>query len=444
MQALLNRFKDPLVLVLAAFAIIGVMGAWHYAKETPGLDYYVAWVAVDSIENDNKNYVYDPATGYKLPVSYRNKADEAKDAPRLKRIASLKQHMSFTATPFMYWVTARFSVGDYETDLTTWHTLSLLMMVVFFLVAFRLTGYSAATALGLFLPIVFWFVPLYSDLRVGNVNAVQLGMVGLVLWFLGRGEQAKFLFAAGVMVGLVVMFKPNLAPIGLILAGGWLLRGQYSRLVTGVSGMLTGVLAAVLVSSWWIGKTSAWYDWFQMLSGAVGSAPGKGGNYSVMRQLTGGLSPMGQLLLALFLVALALAFFWWGRRRQSRLQEKSGVTAADNQAMEEVMLVAFGCVIALMASALVWIHYYLLTIPLLLVLLRPWAKNDQGSFVRVLIQRILPIGALFLLTDSVIPMFFEQEDGSLWTNAPSVYLLAVFFAGMWQLAYGVARDRPTT
>ena len=440
MQDLINRFKDPLTLVLATFAALGLLGAWDYAERSPGLDYYVAWVAADAVKNDNENFIYDPASSYKLPLQYRNKADEAKDAPRLKLIAAHKKDMSFTATPFLYWVTAAFAVGDYETDLTTWHALSLFMLAIFFIVVCRLLGYSPATTLAIFLPIIVWFVPLHSDLRVGNVNSIQLGMVGLIMWLLSRSNHSKYLFAASVVVGLTVMFKPNLAPIGLILAGGWLLRHQYSRLIIGISGMLTGVLAAVLVSSWWMGNSSAWLDWLKMLSGAVGAAPSKGGNYSVMRQLTGGLSPTGQLLLALFLVSAALALFWWGRRRHPELSTSAEIQSTDRQLLEDTLLVAMGCVIALMASALVWIHYYLLTFPLLLILLRPWAIKERGSFTRVLMQRIIPVAALVLLMDSVIPGLLEMEGREFRAIVSSIYLLMIFVAGMWQLAYGLGTN----
>lgn len=437
MQELFNRFKDPLPLILAAFTAIGLLGAWNYAETTPGLDYYVAWVAADAVKNDNKNDIYDPISGFRLPVQYRNKADEAKDAPRLKEIAAHKKDMSFTATPFLYWVTAIFAIGDYEADLTTWHALSISMMLMFFIVACRLLGYSAATTLAILLPVVAWFIPFQSDLRVGNVNNVQLGMIGIVMWLLSRSNQSKYLFAASVIVGLTVMFKPNLAPIGLMLAGGWLLRHHYSRLVTGVSGMLTGVVTAVLVSSWWLGKSSAWLDWFKMLSGAVGSAPGRGGNYSVMRQLSGGLSPAGQLLLALLLVALALAFFWWGRRRQPAFSTGAESGSANRQSLEDMLLVAMGCVIALMASSLVWIHYYLLTIPLMLVLLRPWEAGEQGGMTRILMQRVIPAVALVLLMDSVLPVLLDMEGGEFRAIVSGIYLLMIFAAGMWQLAYGL-------
>ena len=442
MQDLPSRFKDPLTLILATFAVLGLLGTWNYAERTPGLDYYVAWVAADTVRNDNKNYIYDPASSLELAMQYKNKAAGTKDAPRFKLIAEHKKHASFTATPFLYWVTATFTVGDYETDLTVWHALSLMMLAIFFIVAFRILGYSAATALAVVLPIVVWFTPLQSDLRVGNVNSFQLGMVGLVMWLISRSNHSKYLFTAGMVVGLAVMFKPNLAPIGLILAGGWLLRQQYSRLINGVSGMLTGVLAAVLGSSLWLGKGSAWLDWLKMLSGAVGSAPGRGGNYSLMRQLTGGLSPTGQLLLALLLVAVTLALFWWGRKRQAGLSTSDDFQSNDRQSLEDTMLVAMGCVIALMASALVWLHYYLLTIPLVLVLLRPWMEKEQGSFTRVLMQRIIPVAALILLMDSVIPELLDMDGRDFRKIMSSYYLLMLFVAGIWQLAYGMGKKTP--
>lgn len=344
-------------------------------------------------------------------------------------------------------MTATVSVGDYETDLTVWHALSLFMLTTFILVTCRILGYSVTSTLAIFIPVVVWFVPLHSELRVGNVNSFQLGMVGLAMWLQSRsqggGNHSKYLFAAGVVIGLTVMFKPNLAPIGLILAGGWLLRRQYSRLVTGISGMLTGVLAAILVSSWWLGHASAWLDWLKVISGAVGAAPSKGGNYSVIRQLTGGLSSTGQLLLALFLVAVALALFWWGRRRQSSLSTNPEIQSTDQssnrQSIEDTLLVAMGCMIAMMASALVWVHYYLLTIPLLLVLLRPWDEQEQGSYTRVLMQRILPVVAMVALMDSAVPRLLEIEAGKFHAIASMTYLVMMFVAGMWQLAYGVEK-----
>ncbi len=440
MQGLAKSFRDPITLVLVVLVALGALGAWDYAEDTPGLDYYVAWVAADAVKNDNKSYIYDPASSYKLPLQYRNKADAAKDAPRLKLIAAHGQEMSFTATPFMYWVTSIIAVGDYETDLTVWHAISLMMLAAFILVISRLLGYSVATSLAILLPVIVWFAPLHSDLRVGNVNCFQLGLIGIVLWLQNRAGRPGMLFVAGLVLGLTVMFKPNLAPIGLILAGSWIVRKQFPQLITGVSGMLTGVLSAALVSSWWLGSVRAWLDWFNVIVGTVSLAPGKqSGSYSVMRQLTGGLSPSGQLILALVLVVAALALFWWGRRKQPVSTDT--LHTQQTQSLEDTLLIAMGCMIAMMASALVWPHYYLLTIPLLLVMLRPWNHDSEARPITVLMQRLLPLVALVGLMDSALPRILEMDGREFRTIAAKTSILVLFVAGMWQLAYGVEKYR---
>ena len=162
----------------------------------------------------------------------------------------------------------------------------------------------------------------------------------------------------------------------------------------------------------------------------------------MMRLITGGLSPAGQLLLTLFVISAALTLFWLGRRRQSSLSTNPEIQSADRQSLEDTLLIAMGCIIALMASSLVWIHYYLLTIPLMLVLLRPWDEQEQGSFIRVLMQRILPVVAIVVLMDSAIPRLLEMEGREFRAIAAPIYLMIMFVAGMWQLAYGVGKDSP--
>ena len=101
-----------------------------------------------------------------------------------------------TATPFLYWFIGLLAIGDYETDLMVWHTLSLVLMVTAVLLLCRLMGYPPAASLALLLPLLVWFDPLHSDLRVGNVNCFQLGMLGLIMLLLGRDSENRFVFAA--------------------------------------------------------------------------------------------------------------------------------------------------------------------------------------------------------------------------------------------------------
>jgi hypothetical protein len=68
-------------------------------------------------------------------------------------------------------------------------------------------------------------------------------------------------------------------------------------------------------------------------------------------------------------------------------------------------------------------------------------EKEQVSITRVLLQRIIPVAALILLMDSVIPGMLEMEGRDFRAIVSSYYLLAIFVAGLWQLAYGLGTNK---
>lgn len=449
MKGLGSRFENPTNLILVILVAISLLGAWLYVKTTPGLDYYVAWAAADAVKNDKADNIYEPSARYKLAVIYRNKADEQQDAPRQKAIAKHRSnHLHMTASPFLYWVTGVLATGDYERDLTNWQFLSLFLVAVSILLMCRLLNFPLTTSLVILLPIVIMMAPLHSDLRVGNVNSIQLGMIALILWLQKRGGDNRYLFAAGVAIGLLAMFKPNLAPIALLIAGGWAVRRQYSRLMVSVTGIATGALSALLVSSWWMGKATIWWDWWTVLGRTMsGGSPGRSsGNYSPMAQASGGMGMDNQFVLALVYCLLCLAALWWGRRRMT-VSTLPPATVDDREVLENTALTAMGCIVALLASSLVWVHYYLLVIPMVIFALRPWNSPRPMNFLNVLMLRLVPILSLFLLLDTEIVTVLDGVVSSktYWSWATSGSAIALFVVGLWQFAYGIRdrRDRET-
>jgi hypothetical protein len=441
MTGLSNFFRDSLNLILSILVVFSLAGAWLYTEPYAGHDYYVAWVAADAVKNDTPHNLYDLNTRYKLAVLYRNKADAQQNAPRQKRVSKGHARLPMTATPFMYWVIGLLATGDYEKDLTRWQHLSLFLFTASVLLSCRLLGYSLATTLVFLTPVLTMMAPLYSDLRVSNVNSFQLGIIGLIFWLQSRSSESRNLFAAGLVISLLAMFKPNLAPIVLLIAGSWVVRGQFTKLKISLAGMVTGVLFAVLISSWWMGKATIWLDWLESIGNTVGQFGGKAGSYSIMTAVSGGLSPLGQLTLALIFCFLSLAVFWWGRR--GRPQQINEGLNEDRETLENTLLIAMGCLITLLASALVWFHYYLLTIPMLIFAFRPWQSPAPMRALPILMLRILPMFALLcLLTTNVITVltasFIDSED--FWPMASMTSVSLLFLIGMWQLAYGI-RDQ---
>lgn len=430
-----QKFRDPSSLILATLVALSLLGSWLYTKDTPGLDYYVAWVAADVVKSDSKMNIYDPSSRYKLAVLYRNKADMQKDAPRQKELAAYRKQLPMTATPFLYWVTASLATGDYEKDLTRWHLLSLVLLTASILVTCRLMGYSIATSCAFMLPLVVWFTPFYSDLRVGNVNSFQLGMIGLIVWFQSRQPGSGYLFTAGLFTGLLVMFKPNLAPVAILLAGGWAVRQQYQKLAISIAGIATGVFTAMLVSSFWIGSATAWFDWFSRVLNLVKYSPGEfGGNYAVITQFTSGTGPWVQLVTAIALCLLVLVLLWWGRKRAAAPETDTAVNS--QEFLENTCLVAMGCIIMMLASTTVWLHYYLLTIPMLIVALRPWQAQRKMGVIPILMLRVLPVVALVLLMETALKTVIGSEGRSYWAMSTTASALILFVVGLWQFGYG--------
>lgn len=437
-----NYFKDPVSLILAALIALSLHGAWLYAKETPGLDYYVAWVAADAVRNDTPHNIYDPSSRYTLAVLYRNKADAQENAPRQKQLAAHRKELPMSATPFLYWVTGLLASGNYETDLSVWHLISLVLTTGSILVMCRLLGYSPATSLALLLPVLVWFQPFYSDLRVANVNSFQLGFIGLILWLLSLRPHGSTRFFASVLIGLLVMFKPNLAPVALLLAGGWVVRRQYLQLGISLAGMATGAVAAVLVSSVWMGSATIWLDWWNFIQQVVEGGAGESwGNYALISKLTNGISPAGQLAVAVGLSLLCLVFFWWGRRGAAVAEPDAA--EEDRELIENACLVAMGCIITMLASALVWLHYYLLILPMLAVAFRPWPEAGRIKFLPFLMLRVLPVVALLILMESGLRIVLGSDGDYAWIMKPTNSAVILFVVGLWQFAYGIrARSYP--
>jgi len=433
-------FKDPLSLILASLVALSLLGAWLYIKESPGIDYYVTWVAADAVKNDTTHNIYEASSRYTLTVQYRNKADALDDAPKQKLVAGHLKELQMTATPFLYWVTGVFATGNYENDLATWQLLSLFLVTSSILVLCRLLGYSPAASLAILLPVLVWFMPLYSNLRVANVNGFQLGLISLILWLLSRRADGSYLFVAALFIGLLVMFKPNLAPVALLFGGAWVVRRQYGKLVVSLSGMATGAVTAVLVSSIWLGNTTAWLDWFNYIRQFLDGGPGdRAGNYAIITQVSSGTSPAVQLVAAVLLCLLCLVLFWWGRRGVSATHTEGADT--DREFVENASFIAMGCIIPMLTSTMVWLHYYLLIIPMIIIALRPWREPGPMKTIPLLVLRVLPTVALVLLLETALRDIIGGEGRTYRVFATTTSAISLFLVGLWQFGRGIRDGR---
>src|SRR5262249_37652774 len=162
---------------------------------------------------------------------------------------------------------------------------------------------------------------------------------------------------AGVLLGSLLAFKPNLAAIAAIVLLGWGFAGELRCLLESVAGIAAGVLVSVLVSAGFFGSFAPWGSWAGelprlMAPGSPSAGDASEGNFSLARLLhdSAGLTPgiaLPLALLAATIAALAL------ERRRRRANGGEG-----DRPSRDVLLVGIGAVVSLLATELAWQHYY--------------------------------------------------------------------------------------
>lgn len=436
----ITRFNDPSRLILFFLAIIGLYGSWIYTQNMPGADYYVAWVVADATRSDRDYNVYDVSDHGRMQADYRELAFSEDSKSRRAAFSDIPLFTP-TASPFLYTTVNALSSHRYETSLKIWSALSLAGFAIAIGVFCHLLGYAKSVSLVIFVACVFWMDAYQSDIRVANTNSFQLGVLALLYFLLSRDDRKLYLLLASALAAMLALYKLNLAPVGLLLLGAWLIRGQYSRLFVGLAGMAIGTLFAVVSSSLFFGGPEIWLEWLQkafLLSEGVVSA--EVGNINLLGLLGLEVAVKGKIALALALCAVTLAFLWWGRKASSVTGRESAEARRESDRIEYALLIGMGSMIFLMVSPLVWLHYYVLAMPMLLVSLRPWSRVPAQRRLYVLLFRLVPILVLLASLQGAHWYFMRDDYVTARSLANAISSLVLFGLGLWQLRFRDASD----
>jgi hypothetical protein len=204
------------------------------------------------------------------------------------------------------------------------------------------------------------------------------------------------------------------------------------------SGMATGAVSAFLVSSWWLGSFTVWFDWLTIMNRTIRHFGGGGASYTTIANAAGVTGPLGQTSMTILCCLLCLAFLWWGRRRDSSVIAID--SDSDREKLENTLLVAMGSIVLMLTSTLVWLHYYLLTIPMFIVIFRPWQDQAPANMLPTLMQRILPAVAFICLMDTAALTIFGLGERGYWVKAATISVSLLFVGGLWQFVFGINRQ----
>lgn len=432
----------PLIALIGLFA---VTQAWAYNEHLVCMDYYQFWVIGQALRQAPVGDIYSSEERARIGEIYWQKVESqipdsaARAASKQYQAALRRKVLETYSTPWLYTLVGLSSTGNYDRDRNRFLHFSLLCHLLAIAVLCRVLAYPPAAGILALVVFLNWFAPTLSDAHVGNVNRLQLAMLAFFL----AVESWSFTWRhvlGGFVLGCAVMFKPNLAFVPLVLGLGWMLQQRYRKLIHACGGMAAGCLTAFGIATWYFGSARAWLSWagqVPKLLEEYDHALSKG-NFSLARVIhdTTSFSDTQYLpLLLLGLIALAVV--------GARLKNVGGSPVDVSEASDEkrllqfdVLLVGLGGSVALLSAQLAWLHYFVLTIPLALYLLRPGDREASSSqpFFRTL--ALLAVAMIAL--EAIISIFGlnEGDPGSATlVCGGAVILFVLALVDCWQFRF---------
>ncbi len=389
-----NAAGFAIALVLAAF--LAAQG-WAGSASRFGIDFYQFWgVPVAKSVSGTRLTPYVDVPGYSGAL---NALSEASASAKLRGANRYRRTLEPMGTPFLYASFALFPL-DYESAHGLFAILQYLAAGVAVYVLARLRGAPRWPAAWIALAVELTFMPFVQDLRVGNVNSVQLLFMVALLLVAVRRVYSGNAFVDGLFIGslaIFVVFKPNTPWIALAFAIHYGVTQGVRRLLVGAGlAALLGALA-LATGAWYFGGAHAWVEWLAFARGMDGSGLPltlDQGNLALTMLLaqrsmsTYGPVGYGLIVAGLLLVALLLAASQGGRRSDLVLR---ALRAAFS---DPWFAASIGVVFTLATSPLVWPHYLMFALIPIFWLVRTDGKVDSPA-----------AGAVFCYVALSLPLF---------------------------------------
>jgi hypothetical protein len=333
-----------IVALLLAAAATG--WRWRHDRGAAGLDFYNFWVAGQLVGRDDITDLYSAETQERIGEEYYERGQRS--GSEIHRYdAQRRRRLFLTATPFLYacfaWVSP-----DYVESLTIYRAISLGAFVIGVLLIGWATRLPAWGPLLLVSALFFVYRPLEADLRVANVNCVQLLMVAAVM-ALGSRESRLAWFAAAFVAAMAICFKPNVAFIAPLILAARIRRRDWPRLAAELAGGAAGGIVAIAVASASFEGLPVWQHWLGSAHGLWELLPdARARNIAPALPLFERFGPAAGYGLFAILLAIVIA--------ADRRRERS-----------DANLLGAGLLIYLLGATVVWLHYLVLAVPAAIV-----------------------------------------------------------------------------
>jgi hypothetical protein len=392
--------RTLLTALAAAAALYAIATFWRQHARAAGLDFYIYFVAGQLAGRADVDNIYGPEVQARLGEEYFARA-QASGSELRKFDAQRRRRLDLVSSPFLY-TTMRWVSRDYDRALTQIHIYIFALFMAGVLLFCRAVGLSWASALFLLAALLLWYRGFEADFRVGNVNSMQLAALGVFLWMHRRVE-------SWVLLGALLLFKPNLMFVPLLLAVARIAAGEWRRLAKEMVAAIGGALAALVIGSISYGSPRVWLQWIEAAGEFYGRLQTRSErNVAPALALFEQYGEWVSYVIAAILVAIVCVAI---RRRRGG---------------DPALLIGLGILIYLLGANVVWLHYMVLVIPIAVALMR-W----RGTAVVALIS-------LALIAEEPFEILTGKAAFPVEVMLITPAFVALFACGVWKL--GVRRE----
>ncbi|MFI5353005.1 MAG: glycosyltransferase 87 family protein [Candidatus Binatales bacterium] len=422
-------------LVLALLLLLNpLFNVWQYATNSPGIDFFTLWGVPHVLKTNAVPNIYaaDSQRDMASVLISESSSPQVSDAQRQATAITAQLYdnrVDVTGSPLVYALVGLTAGGAYEKDLSRFTVASWLCFVGATLIFCRLLQFSPVSTLlivGLF---TSSFAPLISDMRVANLNQIQLLLVACFLLFFTRSWGVL----AGLALGIAVMLKPNVLIVAFLSVLVSLADRDYRSLTRLVLGMGLAALLSVAISVSYFGRPAMWPAFIRSVPHTLATSyPMEHGNFSLPLLLFRTMPrEMSTYIFVILMAIVSVVIF------KTRWDHAGNVAPAPSRDADEsarsmhrmFVVVGLGSAVMLMSSRLAWLHYYVLLIPLELYLIRPLAGGDRPQ--RRLVVSIFAAIGFCLLSSVTQVMVANTLQQSIAVNMATALMFILALCETW-------------
>lgn len=380
------------LLLAAAAALAGAISLWRVADDYSGIDFYQFWLGGRAAAGEVEN-VYDVPQAARFTQEYLERARKEEPTWRRLRVAKVRLDPEFYSTPVLYTAFSLFPRTSYELAYHAYTALGLAMSIIALVWIGRGFGISYTRSLWLVAFVFFAFESYQSEMRVANVNQLQLLIVAALLAG-QRTTDLRLRFAIASLFGASLMFKPNIVAAGGMAVLVLLSARKWREAIIETLGYACGALLASIAAMIRFGTVHVWDNWYTLFRSMPDDVIDlRLGNIAIRGYLDSRIPYAGVFLGAAIVAAVvALSCFAAARSSEHRLHHVSSIA------------VPLGVAATFSLSGLVWLHYVILVLPLV------WRLVAAHEIIaRRPANVIVALGAVALLFLAFTPIAIPLE-----------------------------------